>query len=288
MRQIEVARTLVFSAPRHARTFVESLVRDNMGIGRPHEVELIFTGKPVRLGRPRTVNAETFKTKIVTRGVDVTVNIFYKKSRMKQYLKEGRALRIEFVVNAPGDLRVQRRLKNLPELLEKALEANRRILHYQHAGQDCAIGPTLFERIQQPYVWEGHRTGALRFGDLRVMALAGALCHLLNAMTGFTNRSLRARVAALLGQDFSARQMTYDLRRLRLHGLIEKVQGHTYQLTADGLRFAIFYSKLADRVMTPIFDLDRPNASRDLRKALTSIERSIDDSFKRAGLPCAA
>ena len=288
MRQIEVARTLVFSAPRHARSFVESLVRDNMGIGRPHEVELIFAGRPVRRGRPRTTNPETFKTKIVTRGVDVTVNIFYKRSRMKQYLKEGRALRIEFVVNSPDDLRVQRRLKNLPELLEKALEANRRILHYQHAGQDCAIGPTLFERIQQPYVREGQRTGALRFGDLRVMALAGALCHLLNAMTGFTNRSLRARVAALLGQDFTARQMTYDLRRLRLHGLIEKVQGHTYQLTQDGLRFAIFYCKLADRVITPLFDPDRPNAPQDLRKALRSIETSIGDSFDRARLPSAA
>ena len=59
---------------------------------------------------------QIFKTKVVTRGVDVTVNAFYKHSRIKQYLKDGRALRIETVINDPYDLGCQRRLHNLPEL----------------------------------------------------------------------------------------------------------------------------------------------------------------------------
>ena len=56
---------------------------------------------------------EVFKTKVVTRGVDVTVNAFYKHSRIKQYLKDGRALRIETVINDTYDLGCQRRLHNL-------------------------------------------------------------------------------------------------------------------------------------------------------------------------------
>lgn len=48
------------------------------------------------------------------------------------------------------------------------------------------------------------------------MALAGALCILLNAVVGFTNRSLRAQVSGLLGGAYTSAQMTYDLRRLRL------------------------------------------------------------------------
>ncbi|MDJ0358486.1 hypothetical protein [Paenarthrobacter sp. PH39-S1] len=44
MRQIEISRTLVFDAPRHARAFFESLVADNLDIGRPETVELLFTG----------------------------------------------------------------------------------------------------------------------------------------------------------------------------------------------------------------------------------------------------
>ncbi len=98
MRQIEVSRTIVFDAPRHGRAFFEALVADNLGIGRPDEVSLIFD---------RRIRSDTdtgFATRVVTRGVDVTINAFYKHSRIKQYLKEGRALRIETVITSPTDL----------------------------------------------------------------------------------------------------------------------------------------------------------------------------------------
>jgi hypothetical protein len=104
MRQVEVFRTLVFDAPRRARAFFEALVVDNLDIGRPDKVELIFTGPPHR-GRPHRLDCAP-KTSIVSRDTDVTVNAFYKHSRIKQYLKDGRALRIETVVNSPDDLRL--------------------------------------------------------------------------------------------------------------------------------------------------------------------------------------
>src|SRR6478672_10664203 len=93
MRQVEVSRTLVFDAPRQARAFFEAMVADNLDIGRPDTVELIFKGSH-RRGRPVTLGC-TPKTKVVTRDTDVTVNAFFKHSRVKQYLKDGRALRIE-------------------------------------------------------------------------------------------------------------------------------------------------------------------------------------------------
>jgi hypothetical protein len=288
MRQIEVAHTLVFDAPHHARTFFEAIVRDNLGLGRPHEVELIFSGRPMRRGRPRK-RPEIFKTKVVTHGVEVRVNVFYKHSRIKQYLKDGRALRIETVVNNPDDFGVRRRLENLPQLQAKARAANRRILDVQCAGQGCAIGPTLFERIQQPYVREGQRTGALRFGDKRAMALAGSLSQTLHAVAGFTNGSLRALVAGLLGTPYSSRQMTYDLRRLRLHGLIERAQGRRrYYLTAQGQLFAVFYCKLGERVIPPLFASDQPTTPPKLRRALAVIDTYVDDYFRQAALRPAA
>ena len=123
MRQIEVSRTLVFDAPRRARGFFEALVADNLDLGRPDIVELIFTGQ-ARRPRPPPQGAVVFKTKVVTRDTDVTINAFYKHSRVKQYLKDGRALRIETVINAPGDLRCQRRLHNLADLQAKARDVN--------------------------------------------------------------------------------------------------------------------------------------------------------------------
>ena len=92
----------------------------------------------------------------------------------------------------------------------------------ERAGQGCAIGSALFERIHQPYVREGQRTGAFRFGDQRAMTLASSLCLVVHAVTGSTNNSLRGQVAGLLGKDYSCSEMSYDLRRLRLHGLIER------------------------------------------------------------------
>jgi hypothetical protein len=135
MRQIEVSRTLVLDAPRQARAFFEALVADNLDLGRPDQVKLIFDR------RIRKDTLGSFATKIVTRGVEVAVNVFYKHSRIKQYLKEGRALRVETVVNSPTDLGCQRRLRNLDQLQAKARAANRRLLTIQRVGQAVPLRP---------------------------------------------------------------------------------------------------------------------------------------------------
>ncbi|MCA1692150.1 MAG: hypothetical protein LC733_08130 [Actinobacteria bacterium] len=227
MRQVEVSRTLVFDAPRRARGFFEALVADNLDIGRPDEVKIIF-GRQIR----STTKGE-FATKVVSRGTEVTVNLFYKSSRIKQYLKEGRALRIETVVNEPNDLGCQRRLRNLDDLQGRARIANRRLLEVQRVGQSCAITTSLLERVTLPTTEEGQRAPALRFGDPRVMALAGALCALVHVVVGFTNRSLCARVSPPLNGLYTSAQMTYDLRRMRLKGLVRRVpHSNRYVLTA--------------------------------------------------------
>ena len=120
-------------------------------------------------------------------GTEVTIDVRYKHSKVKQYLKEGRAYRIETVINKPADLRLLARLCHLTELVERARQVNHRVLMIERAGQGCAIGSALFERIHQPYNREGQRTGALRFGDPRAMALAGALCCVVHVVSGFTN-----------------------------------------------------------------------------------------------------
>ena len=285
MRQVEVSRTLVFDDPRRARGFFEAVVTDNVGVGRPHEVHAVF-GRD-RRGR---ITAKPFSTRIFTAGTDVKMDLRYKHSRVKQYLKEGRALRIETVVNKPSDIGIRARLQHLPELVAKARGVNGRLLTMERAGQGCAIGSALFERIHQPYIREGQRTGALRFGDPRAMALTGALCVFIHAVAGFTNKSLRGLVAGLLGRDYTTNQMTYDLRRLRLHGLIERIpKTNTYTLTPDGLRVAVFYTKVHDRVLHPLVAAgDQPPAPVELRRALGTIDRVISDYADNARLATAA
>jgi len=121
------------------------------------------------------------------------------------------------------------------------------------------------------------------------MALAGALCALVHAAVGFTNRSLCARVSPLLGDLYTSAQMTYDLRRLRLKGLIRRIEHtNTYVLTPEGTRVALFYTKLHDRLLGPLLAADVPPAPIELRRALRQVEQSIDDYVSRARIKPAA
>jgi hypothetical protein len=288
MAQVEVSRTIVFSQPRYARAFFDALVTDNLDLGRPDTIEIIFD-RQVRGGKQRATRG-TFKTKVITRGTEVTVNAFYKHSRIKQYLKDGRALRIETVVNAPGDLGCQRRLHNLDDLQARARAVNERLLHTERAGQGCVLANPVFERIAHPTVdAAGRRATAMRFGDSRVQALAGALCVTVCAVTGITNRSLRALMTGLLGAPYSMAQASYDLARLARNGLItRRPHANTYDLTPDGLKFAIFYTKVHDRVLAPLFTAGQPQAPPQLRDALRTIEQHIDERLAQARLPVAA
>jgi hypothetical protein len=262
---------------------IEALVADNIGIGRPEQVSMVFA-RPLR--RPAKTD---YGTRVFTTGTDVRIDFRYKHCRIKQYLTDRRALRVETVINNPTDLDVRRRLEHLGELVAKARQVNRRLLIIEQAGQSCAIGSALFERIHLPYDREGQRTGALRFGDSRVMALAGALCHQLHAVAGFTNKTLRTLVAAHLGHDYSQSRMSYDLRRLRLHGLILRLpRSNTYLLTADGIRVAVFYTKLQNRLLRPLLDADRPPAPIEVRRALATLESAVNDYVLSARLAPAA
>ena len=283
MRQIEVSRTIAFTAPRFARSFFDALIVDNLTLGRADSLEVIF-GRRINGGRKRPTVTDT-KTRVVHDGDMVTLNAYYKHSRVKQYFKDGRALRIETVVNSPTDFGVKRRLKNLPELAAKARAVNDRLLDTEIAGQDCVLAAPAFERIASPTTCGTGRAPALRFGDPRVQALASALLMGLRVVTGITNKSLRAGVTAILGQPYNTSQASYDLRRLRLKGLIERRPGaNTYDLTQDGRRFALFYTKVHDRVLAPLMAADHPPAPPDLAQALKTIDQHADAYIHRLRL----
>jgi hypothetical protein len=123
----------------------------------------------------------------------------------------------------------------------------------------------------------------LRFGDPRTMALLGALCITINAVAGFTNRSLRAQIARLLATTYSASQITYDLRRLRRKGLIQCVpRTNTYALTSDGVQVAVFYTKLQARLLRPLLAAHQPPLIPELRQALRVIDNHVLRSIDRA------
>jgi hypothetical protein len=289
MRQVETSRTLVFDRDVHARAFFEALLRENMDLGRPENVELLFRrGQPK--GRPAIAPARGFRTAIDQHCDMVTINVFYKNSRVKQYLKDGVALRIETVINSPDDLGCNRMLGNLPRLQARAAAINDRLPHTETAGQDTTLVSPVIERITRPTVTDdGRKAPALRFGDLRVQALAGATAAMLLTVTGITNRSLRALMTGLLHRPYSMNQASYDLSRLARNGLITRDPGRNrYTLTRDGLLFAHIYTKVHDHILRPLMAPDRPNAPPELTAVLDTLDQLIAQNITQANVPSAA
>ena len=218
--QAEFSLTQVLDRPVSGRVFFEHVIRENLDIGRPSQVQLIFE---------RRVNRRTpgrFRTRVITEGVIPSLHVDYKNSRIKQYHKEGRALRTETTINNTRDFGIGKQLKNLPALREVGFRANRRLLDVQTVSQDCAIGEQAFDRVVQPIEVDGQRASALRFGDPRVQALFTVLTLFSLNLRGFTNQEMRPLLAQLLGLDpahYPVGRMTYDLRRLRLHGIIQRI-----------------------------------------------------------------
>jgi len=184
----------------------------------------------------------------------------------KQYYKEGQALRIETRISDTYDFALGRRLHNLTALRQVGLSASRRLLDVQTISHDCALGEHEFQRHQRSLEIDGQRASALRFADPRIQALMQALLLFFLLARGFSNRDLRERLCTLLGLDPSQLRpgrMTYDLRRLRLHGLIERIP-HTnrYRLTEHGLKTEMFYIRVYNRVVRPGMSIPNlPNPS---------------------------
>jgi hypothetical protein len=249
MLQTEFSLTQVLDRPVTGRVFFEEVIRENLDIGRPGQVQLIFD---------RRVTARTpgrFRTRVITDGVVPSLYVDYKNTRIKQYHKEGRALRTETTINNTRDFGIGKLLKNLSALRQIGFQANRRLLDVQRVSHDCAIGEDAFDKVVRPAEVAGQRASALRFGDKRVQALFAVLVLFSLQLRGFNNREMRVLLAQLLGldpADYPIGRMTYDLRRLRLHGIIERLpHSHRYQLTADGLRIALFFSRTYARLLRP-------------------------------------
>jgi len=103
-RQFEASDTCVFDRPQAGRMWFEGMIRDHLDLGRPDQIALVFDRRVTRS------TPGTFRTQVITRGVDPTLCCYYKSSRIKQYFKEGRALRTETVICDTHDFRVGRRV----------------------------------------------------------------------------------------------------------------------------------------------------------------------------------
>ena len=266
--QAEFSLTQVLDRPVHGRLFFEQVIRENLDLGRPQQVQLIFNRKITRKTPGR------FRTRVVTQDVTPSLNVYYKNTRIKQYHKENRALRTETTINNSYDFGVGKRLHNLAKLREIGFAANRRLIEVERLSHDCMLTEDTFRTINGPVAAGRQRASGLRFADPRAHALLQALILFRQIAQGFRSSDLRHHLAALSGRDpesLSQGAITYQLRRLRLHGLIERLpKSFRYRVTEFGFRTALFFTRVYNRILRPGLAAALPNL------------RAVDAPLKRA------
>jgi hypothetical protein len=268
--QAEFSLTQVLDQPVHGRLFFEQVIRENLDLGRPEQVQLIFN---------RKINRQTpglFRTRILTQDVTPSLNVYYKNAHIKQYHKENRALRTETTINNTYDFGIRKRLHNLPKLREVGFAANRRLLNVERLSHDCMLTEDIFQAINGPVAAGRQRASGLRFADARTQSLLHGLIPFRLLPNGFRCADLRRHLAILSGRDpdsISQAAITYQLRRLRLHGLIERVpNSFRYRVTEFGLRVALFFTRTYNRILRPGLALALPT----LRAIDTPLKRTFD------------
>ncbi len=285
-RQAEISDTRMFDRPDAGRAWFERTLPDQLILGRPDQVAVVF-GRRVSSRTPGR-----FHTKVINRGVEPSIQVHYRASKVKQYFKEGRALRTETTVNDTRDFGIGRQLTqdNWDALVAIGHQVNQRFLDHQLAACQCAPDATTLARVVLPSIEDGLPAPGLRFGEPRTMALLACVCCFEHLFAGLTNRSLRELIAGLI-PGYSARQMTYDLRRLRRKRFIQRIpRTQRYELTGEGRRLAVFLTKTYTRIVNPsLAELD-PALPPDiaertpLAKTWRAFERAVDDRIKEAAI----
>jgi hypothetical protein len=282
--QMEVSLTQIFDRPLQGRRFFEEIIRDNLDLGRPDRVQLVFD---------RVVSRRTpgeFRTRVIQDGVQPSLHISYKNFDLKQYFKEGRGCRTEGTFRNPNDFGVNKGLSNLPYLQQIGRPINRRLLEVERVSHNSGLSGDSIQRVVQPTVNDdGEKAPALKFGQPRVMALFVALTLFQHLIDGFHNRDLRTQVADLLGvttEQYTASQMTYDLRRLRLKGLIFRPpRTHRYFVTPYGWKVARLFARLEARVFRPAIAMFTGNDAVlpfPLRVSLNRVDAQLDELIYQA------
>lgn len=282
--QAEVARTQIWDEPARGREFTEQSIKENVDLGRPCKSGFIF-GKQHR----RNGKQEKFHSRIMTYGVIAVFAIYVMRNKLKQYFKEGRGLRTEFTANNLRDLGLGNTLtqENWDSLWATGQECIDRTLQIEKLSHDPTIGREAVKKMESPLEKGGRRVSGLPRGKARTQALLEALVSASQALGRFQNRDLRSRMATLLGKnqdEITQGQMTYDLRRLRGHGIVRKLEGsNKYEATTEGLHLAIWLTRtekklygnglsgiLADEPHTPT----HPRIRR-LRRAVERLDKEI-------------
>jgi hypothetical protein len=285
--QVEYCDNLIFHQRGALHRLFERLLDVNRGIGRPDKLATIFGHTR---SRADTRTGQT-RLKVIARHTPVISTSFH-NTVLKQYVKSNQLLRTEAACFQLRDLSLRKAVERLEPVRQTLHASNQRYLNIQQNVLATYVDRGQLQSLRQATVSaSGRRTPGLRLDDPRLLALWQALTcfiHVLGHGT-FRTKDLLPEAQRVLNQpDYQLSQLRYDLGKLRCKGLVNRLKNsQRYQLTAEGYRLAILYSKIYHRLLAPLtaatmepFPKDQLVLNNRLCK-LDRLYRTLDEHWDR-------
>jgi hypothetical protein len=250
--QVEYCDNLIFHQRAAVNRLFERLLDHNRSIGRPDKLAIIF-GRPSFHPDTRTGQTHVKITRLRT----PVISSSFQQTSLKQYVKSNVLLRTESASYQLRNLALRKSVEHLDKVRHTLHTSNQRYLNIQQDVLATYVDRGQLQKLRQPTISStGRRTPGLRLEDLRLLALWQALTCFIHALGHgtFRTRDLLPEAQRVLNQpDYKLSQLRYDLGKLRGKGLVQRLPNRQcYELTSEGFRLAVFYSKIYHRLLAPL------------------------------------
>jgi hypothetical protein len=285
--QIEYCRNFIFKRHWPIRSIFQRSCELGLYLLTADRVALLF-------GQQRLRKTISGKWQNVLERIDHGRQVFrtyYKNSFLKQYEKAATFLRQEVVCNNLKDFNLKKTLRHWQPLRERLQQITDRFAHSQAEHLNVHGQLDILARLAKPVIEGKTKVAGIKLENTRLMRLLELLLQGAGGHFGkwTTARLHRAVLDAhdLKPKDYTLTQLRYDLRKLRLHGLIERVpKTYAYRFTPKGTKLSILLVQLRKRIYGPLaFGLFRTRPNPDFipdsrfEKAYLKIEKAMDDAI---------
>ena len=181
---------------------------------------------------------------------------YFKNSFLKQYEKYLNYLRNELVCNNLSNFGLKKSLANLPAIKSKFMEILERFTDSMAFSLNNQFAIEFLDKIAAPVVVGKTRIGGIKLHDKRLLRVMGVLLHHMGNLSNWKSREIYIRVlgtSRLSQSQYSISQLRYDLRKLKAHGIIERINGsYGYRLTDYGRKVCLTFIIFSERIFGPI------------------------------------
>lgn len=271
--QMEFSRNLLFQSGREMEAVFQSVIDHTRGKLDVRTLRTLFgnTRRPFlrRDGQPN------FQVVLERPTYDLTVfKIHCGLLTLKIYTKGEGVLRVEAIVHNVRKEFPRCGIAHLPSIAEGLQAMVERFLEVLEAVDACWISDDEFSQLAERSPLGTSMVAGIDLNRRRMRAVIEGVLLLSCWADGFRSEHLAERVREILGEDYTARQASYDLRKLRGKGWIEQIAGtRRYRASAEALRAMTASVILREKVLLPLLSSSYDPFSRRPRNARSRVDR---------------